>query len=59
LSFGSKIKTAKQDISISIQIQNLFNTRYLNHTSFYRLIELPEAGRNIIVSMKIPFLVYK
>lgn len=59
LAFGSKIKAAKQDISISIQIQNLFNTRYLNHTSFYRLIELPEAGRNIIVSMKIPFLVYK
>ncbi|MBW1657306.1 TonB-dependent receptor [Flavobacterium quisquiliarum] len=57
LAFGSKVKTGKQDISINIQIQNLFNTRYLNHTSFYRLIELPEAGRNIIVSMKIPFLV--
>jgi iron complex outermembrane receptor protein len=57
LAFGSKVKTGKQDISINIQIQNLFNTRYLNHTSFYRLIELPEAGRNIIVSMKIPFSV--
>lgn len=55
MAFGSKVKTGKQDISINIQIQNLFNTKYLNHTSFYRLIELPEAGRNIIVSMKIPF----
>lgn len=57
LALGTKLKTGKQDISISVQVQNLFNTKYLNHTSFYRLIELPEAGRNIIVSMKIPFSV--
>ncbi|PWB27379.1 TonB-dependent receptor [Flavobacterium sp. HTF] len=57
LAFGTKIQSGKQDITISFQVQNLFNTRYLNHTSFYRLIELPEAGRNIILSMKIPFLI--
>ncbi len=55
VALGTKIKTGKETISINVQIQNLFNTKYLNHTSFYRLIELPEAGRNIIVSMKIPF----
>jgi iron complex outermembrane receptor protein len=38
-----------------MQAQNLLNKRYLNHTSFYRLIELPEAGRNIILSLKVPF----
>jgi iron complex outermembrane receptor protein len=57
LAFGTKVKTGKQDISLSFQIQNLLNTKYLNHTSFYRLIELPEAGRNIIVSLRIPFSV--
>lgn len=57
VALGTKIKTGKEVISINVQIQNLFNTKYLNHTSFYRLIELPEAGRNIIVSMKIPFSV--
>ncbi|RZJ52166.1 MAG: TonB-dependent receptor [Flavobacterium sp.] len=56
LAFGTRIQTGKQDINLSFQVQNLFNTRYLNHTSFYRLVELPEAGRNIIVSVKIPFL---
>lgn len=48
---GTKIKT----VAINLQAQNLLNTRYLNHTSFYRLIELPEAGRNIILSVNIPF----
>jgi len=52
---GTKIRIDKQPLMISLQAQNLLNTRYLNHTSFYRLIELPEAGRNLILSLKIPF----
>ncbi|WP_162847735.1 TonB-dependent receptor [Flavobacterium foetidum] len=56
LGLGTKIRSGKQDLILSLQVQNLFNTRYLNHTSFYRLIELPEAGRNIILSLKLPFL---
>lgn len=52
---GGRIKWGNQPFIVSLQAQNLFNTRYLNHTSFYRLIELPEAGRNIILSLKIPF----
>ncbi len=59
LSAGSKLKTGNSAIHISLQVQNLFNRRYLNHTSFYRLIELPEMGRNIILSVKIPFAVRK
>ncbi|MET1056588.1 MAG: TonB-dependent receptor [Pedobacter sp.] len=55
LQAGSKIRIHNQPVMISLQAQNLFNTRYLNHTSFYRLIELPEAGRNIILSLKVPF----
>lgn len=58
LGLGTKLQTAKQDFILSLQIQNLFNTRYLNHTSFYRLIELPEMGRNIILSVKVPFLIH-
>jgi len=55
MSAGSKIKYGKNVIQISLQAQNLLNKRYLNHTSFYRLIELPEMGRNIVLSVKIPF----
>ncbi len=52
---GTKLKFYNQMITLSLQAQNVLNTRYLNHTSFYRLIELPEMGRNIVLSLKIPF----
>jgi iron complex outermembrane receptor protein len=55
LQLGSRVQLYGQSILISLQGQNLLNTKYLNHTSFYRLIELPEAGRNIILSLKVPF----
>lgn len=56
---GTKIKLGRQPCMLSLQAQNLMNTAYLNHTSFYRLIELPEAGRNLIFSIKIPFILSK
>jgi iron complex outermembrane receptor protein len=56
LQAGSKVRFYGHPITISLQAQNLLDTKYLNHTSFYRLIELPEAGRNIILSLKVPFV---
>lgn len=38
-----------------IQVKNLLNTRYLKHTSFYRLIDLPEPGINASFNFKIQF----
>lgn len=35
--------------------RNLFNTRYYNHLSFYRKIEVPEPGRSFQLMVKIPF----
>ena len=55
---GTTIKIGTQPVMINAQAQNLLNTRYLNHTSFYRLIELPEAGRNIVLSLKVPFNIH-
>ncbi|MDR6785441.1 TonB-dependent receptor [Pedobacter africanus] len=52
---GTKMSLYGRPLQISLQAQNLLNASYLNHTSFYRLIELPEAGRNIVLSLKIPF----
>lgn len=52
---GTHVRLFTQPFVISLQVQNLFNTSYFNHTSFYRLIDLPEAGRNVILSLKIPF----
>jgi iron complex outermembrane receptor protein len=44
-----------QKIAISLQAKNLLNTKYFNHTSFYRLINVPEPGRNIVANITIPF----
>ena len=35
-------------------INNLLNTHYLEHTSYYRLIGVPEPGRNFTVSVHLP-----
>ncbi|WP_073228013.1 TonB-dependent receptor [Pedobacter caeni] len=56
---GTKINVNGMPVSVNLQAQNLLNTKYLNHTSFYRLIELPEAGRNLILSISIPFKINK
>lgn len=55
LQAGARVLLSGRSITINLQAQNLLNTKYLNHTSFYRLIELPEAGRNLILSLNIPF----
>ena len=35
-----------QAIEITLTARNIFNTRYYNHLSFYRKVEIPEPGRN-------------
>ena len=54
LSAGTELQAGRQKWSLDLQVNNLLNTRYLNHTSFYRLIDLPETGRNITVNLRIP-----
>lgn len=41
--------------TLGLQVQNIFNTNYMNHLSFYRKINLPESGRNFQLLLKIPF----
>ena len=55
LGLGGDIAVKKQKITISLQIKNLLNTKYFNHTSYYRLINVPEPGRNFIANISIPF----
>ena len=40
---------------LRIKLNNIFNSEYYDHTSFYRLIDVPEAGRNLSVSLTVPF----
>lgn len=37
------------------QVQNVFDTPFYNHLSYYRKLNIPEPGRNIQFILKIPF----
>ncbi len=41
--------------TVVASVDNIFNTKYLNHLSYYRYVEIPEPGRNFQLSIKIPF----
>ena len=45
----------KQKVELILQGNNLLNTKYFNHVSFYRKVEIPEQGRNIQLLLKVPF----
>ena len=42
-------------LRITLQVNNLLNRRYYDHTSFYRLIDVPEAGRNFSILLGFNF----
>ena len=44
-----------EPISLRFKINNLFNTKYFDHTSFYRLIDVPEPARNFSLSITYNF----
>ena len=55
LGIGSDIHIGQQKININCQVQNMLNDRYLAHLSRYRIINVPEQGRNIVLTVKVPF----
>ena len=54
-SSGLTVDVFNTPVNFNLSVNNILNTRYLNHLSRYRLLNLPEQGRNIILSMKVPF----
>lgn len=42
-------------VQFRLKLNNVFNTKYFDHTSFYRIIQVPEPGRNASLSLTIPF----
>ncbi|CAM4158159.1 TonB-dependent receptor [Zobellia nedashkovskayae] len=45
---------ANQKIKCNLGANNLLNTAYFNHISRYRLLNLPEQGRNFIFTVNVP-----
>ena len=55
LSLGRSWPVKENSIKLRLQAQNLLNKRYFDHTGFYRLIDVPEPGRNISVFLGFSF----
>ena len=49
LQMGSDFRLGKKNLQLRLLANNLFDVRYLNHLSRYRLLNLPEPGRNLQV----------
>ncbi|WP_075602846.1 TonB-dependent receptor [Saccharicrinis aurantiacus] len=55
LGVSGKLGTKSQSPDFMLRVDNLLNTEYYNHLSIYRRINMPEAGRNIQLTVNIPF----
>lgn len=52
---GGKIHVGRFSAQLSLSGQNLTNRAYINHLSRYKLLNLPEQGRNFTINLFIPF----
>ncbi|PKP23738.1 MAG: TonB-dependent receptor, partial [Bacteroidetes bacterium HGW-Bacteroidetes-22] len=52
---GANLKIQNQEISFKISINNLLDTKYIDHLSTLKEVNYNNAGRNITFSIKIPF----
>ena len=59
LSIGENIKIRNQQLSLSISVNNLFDRKYIDHLSTLKEVGLFNPGRNITLSLRIPFSLTK
>jgi iron complex outermembrane recepter protein len=57
LSAGTTFHLGGHNVELIFRINNLLNTKYYKHLSRYRLLNLPEPGRNFTVMLKIPLMI--
>lgn len=55
LSAGKSVPLGKTLLKTSLQVENLLNRRYYDHTSYYRLIGVPEPGINASLMLGLDF----
>ncbi|HEX2974572.1 MAG TPA: TonB-dependent receptor, partial [Bacteroidales bacterium] len=55
LTLGGQIKANDQNISISLGATNVFDTKYVDHLSTLKEVNYFNPGRNITLSVRIPF----
>ncbi len=55
LSAGKTFTVARLPLKLGLQVENLLNRRYYDHTSYYRLIGVPEPGINASLMLGVEF----
>ena len=55
LSAGHRLRLGTATLKVALRADNLLDTRYYDHTSYYRLIDVPEPGRNFAASVACEF----
>ncbi|HPE76813.1 MAG TPA: TonB-dependent receptor [Draconibacterium sp.] len=55
LSVGGSIKINNQLVLLSLSANNIFDKKYTDHLSTLKEVNLFDPGRNIVLSLKIPF----
>ncbi|MCV9385874.1 TonB-dependent receptor [Reichenbachiella ulvae] len=53
-TLGTGFRLGNQEVNLFLSASNLLDQTYMNHLSRYRLLNLPEQGRNFSVSLHIP-----
>ena len=54
-SAGKQFAMGEKILKIAFHADNLLNKRYYDHTSYYRLIDVPEPGRNFALMIGLEF----
>lgn len=52
---ATDVKLGNRRANLRLSVQNIFDTKYFSHLSFYRSLEIPEQGRNIQLMFQLPF----
>jgi len=55
LSIGGNIKISSQNIFIALSANNIFDKKYVDHLSTLKEVNLFNPGRNLALTLKIPF----
>ena len=59
LSAGGQIKAREQYISVALGVNNVFDRKYIDHLSTLKEVGFFDPGRNITMTIKIPFVIRK
>ncbi len=55
VAIGGEWRIGEQRLQVFGELQNIFDATYYNHLSRYRLLNLPEQGRNAVLGLRLAF----